>query len=57
MNANEMKVFLRKDGGMRDDPGPPLNRPYETITIKTSSKDFVFQGKGDTARRVLDLGF
>ena len=29
-------------------------QPYETITIKTSSEDFVFQGKSDTAPGALD---
>ena len=55
MNANEMKVFLRHDGSLRDDPGSPLDKPYETMTINTSSETFVFSGQGHgTARRALD---
>jgi hypothetical protein len=55
MKSNEMRVFLRQDGSLRDDPGPPLDKPYETITINTSSETFVFTGHSDaTARRALD---
>ena len=55
MMADEMRVFLRQDGSFRDDPGPPLDKPYETITINTSSETFVFSGNGhSTARRALD---
>ena len=50
-----MKVFLRQDGSIRDDPGPPLDKPYETITISTSpdTEPFVFKGRSDTARTAL----
>jgi hypothetical protein len=41
MNANELKVFLRHDGSFRDDPGSPLDKPFETITIDTSSETFL----------------
>lgn len=54
-DANEMKVFPRQDGSIRDDPGPPLDKPYETITISTSpdTEPFVFKGRSDTARTAL----
>jgi hypothetical protein len=55
MSANETRVFLRQDGSIRNDPGAPLDQPYETITINTSSETFVFIGRGDApARRALD---
>jgi hypothetical protein len=55
MDANEVKLFLRHDGSFRDDPGSPLDKPYDTITINTSSETFVFSGNGhSTARRALD---
>ncbi|WP_192182599.1 hypothetical protein [Mesorhizobium amorphae] len=54
MSANEMRVFLRHDGSIRNDPGPPLNKLYESITIKTSSEEYVFNGRSDTARGALD---
>ena len=49
MNASELKLFLRHDGSFRDDPGSPLDKPFETITINTSSETFVF-----TRERQLD---
>jgi hypothetical protein len=55
MNANELKLFLRHDGSFRDDPGSPLDKPFETITINTSSEAFVFSGNGhSTPRKALD---
>lgn len=55
MVSSELKVFLRHDGSLRDDPGSLLDRPHETITINTSSETFVFNGQGHgTARRALD---
>ncbi|TIL27431.1 hypothetical protein [Mesorhizobium sp.] len=44
-----------KNAVIRNDPGPPLNKPYETITIVTSSETFVFTGEGNTARGKLDI--
>lgn len=55
MNSSELRLFLRHDGSFRDDPGAPLDRPYETITINTTSETFVFNGNGNsTPRRALD---
>ena len=54
MDENEVKVFLRKDGGIGNDPGRPLTRRYATITIRTSSEVFVLNGRSDTARGTLD---
>ncbi|MCF6126250.1 hypothetical protein EN904_05200 [Mesorhizobium sp. M7A.F.Ca.CA.001.07.2.1] len=51
---DEMKVLLRKNVDFRDDPGPPLDRRYETVTVHTSREPFVFVGEGDTARHVFD---
>ncbi|WP_143744527.1 hypothetical protein [Mesorhizobium prunaredense] len=50
-----MEIFLTKQAAIRNDPGPPLNKPYETITIVTSSEKFVFTGEGNTARGKLDI--
>ena len=49
-----MRVYLREDSSLRDDPGPPLNERHETIAIDTSSESFLFQGQGDTARNALN---
>ena len=54
MNSRELRLFLRHDGSFREDPGPQLDKPYETITINTSSEAFVFKGNNHaTARRAL----
>jgi hypothetical protein len=54
MNSSELRLLLRHDGSFRDDPGPQLDKPYETITINTSSETFVFTGNGhSTPRRAL----
>ena len=50
---NEMKVLLRGDVTLRNDPGPPLNKKYGRITVRTSREEFVFVGEGDTARGAL----
>ena len=50
--ADEMRVFLRQDSTVRDDPGSPLDKPFETITINTSSETFVFKGNGNSTARV-----
>jgi hypothetical protein len=55
MDASELRVFLRKDCSIQDDPGARLNLPYETVTINTSSEPFVFTGNGNaSARSALD---
>ena len=54
MNPSGLRLFLRHDGSLRDDPGSPLDKPFETITINTSSETFVFSGNGhSTARAAL----
>ncbi|WP_181182756.1 hypothetical protein [Mesorhizobium sp. B3-1-9] len=47
---NEMKVLLRDNVTLRDDPGPPLDKRYKTVTVHTKHEPFIFVGEGDTAR-------
>ena len=39
MKADEMKIFLRTDGSLRNDPGPPLDRLYEPSVRRRKSSN------------------
>lgn len=50
-----MHVLLRADVTFgNNDPGPPLDKVYETVTVRTANGPFAFSGEGDTARHVFD---